>query len=72
MKEIMKKYRISKFRCFMNGMAFALITVLALSLCLLNISRGTGMNSAILLPFFTAIISIILGVITMFRAGFQQ
>lgn len=72
MKKIWRSYRINKFRCFVNSMAFAIITAMALYLCIMNIYSKTETNTAILLPFFTAILSIILGVITMFRARFQQ
>ncbi len=69
MKKIVKKYQISKFRCFLNGLTFAMITVIALVLCLININGHTEVKGEVLLPFVIAIISMLMGFITMFRSN---
>ncbi len=67
MKKIVRKYRISKFKCFTNGLVFALISVSALFLCLTEMSKHTASMTGIILPFDVAIISMMMGFLTMFR-----
>jgi uncharacterized membrane protein YtjA (UPF0391 family) len=65
MKRMVYRYRFSKFRCFLNGLIFAVISMIALLLCLSDISKAAG--SEVILPFFIAIISMLLGIVSMFR-----
>jgi heme/copper-type cytochrome/quinol oxidase subunit 4 len=67
MKRIVHRYKISKYKRFTNGLLFAIITVVALALCLSDITNYTTTEVNILLPFIIAIISMFLGFITMFR-----
>lgn len=72
MKKIVRRYRISKFKCFMNGLTFALLSVAALTLCLTNMNNLQDTKAAVILPFFIAVLSIVLGFVTMLRTGLQQ
>jgi hypothetical protein len=67
MKKIVHKYRVSKFKCFMSGMLFAVISVIALALCLTDIYKQTAVNTEIILPFTIAIISMLMGLFSMFK-----
>jgi hypothetical protein len=67
MKKIVQKYRFSKFRRFTNGLMFAIISVIALTLCLIDISDHSASMTEIILPFATAVISMLMGFLTMFR-----
>jgi uncharacterized membrane protein YtjA (UPF0391 family) len=49
----------------MNGMMFALISSIALILCLSDISHSTASQTEVILPFFIAIVSLLLGLFTM-------
>ena len=69
MKKIVYKYRINKFSRFTNGLLFAIISLIALSLCLSGMAEQTTTQSDIILPFGIAIISMSLGFLTMFREG---
>ena len=51
----------------MNGLMFALITTVSLLLCLSDISQSTTAQAGAILPFFIAIISLLLGLFTMLR-----
>ena len=51
MKNIVYKYRISKFKRFTSGLLFAIIAIIALILCLVDISNNsTKQVEIILLP----------------------
>ncbi len=63
MKQMVYRYRFSKFKCFLNGLLFAVISMIALLLCLSDISKAA--DSEVILPFFVAIISMLLGIISM-------
>lgn len=67
MKKIVHKYRKSKFKRFTEGMLFAIISVIALTLCLTDISDIATSQIDIILPFCIAIISLLLGFNAMFR-----
>lgn len=67
MGKIVRKYRISKFKRFLNGLLFALISGAALWLCISEKSDYPGARAEIIVPFLVAVISIILGFVTMFR-----
>ena len=68
MKKMVNRYKISKFKCFMNGLIFAVISIVALPLCLSGLSDYAASGSAVILPFFIAIISLLLGLVSMFRS----
>lgn len=65
MRRVVYRYKISKFKRCMNGMMFALISIIALLLCMSDISRNTASQYEVILPFFIAIISMLLGLFTM-------
>lgn len=67
MKSMVNKYKISKFKRFMNGLLFGIISLLALLLCLSAITAYHSTGSEVMLPFFTAICSMLLGLNSMFR-----
>jgi len=67
MKKIVYKYQISKFRRFTTGLLFAGITMIALILCIVNISDPSVGKTEVILPFIIAIASIIMGSFSMFR-----
>lgn len=66
MKNIVYKYRISKFKRFTSGLLFAIIAIIALILCLVDISNNSTKQVEIILPFVIAIISMTLGLLSMF------
>jgi hypothetical protein len=66
MKRIVYRYRISKFKPFTNGLLFAIITIIALALCLADISDHTA-EAEIILPFGIAILSMSMGIVSMFH-----
>lgn len=66
MRRMVKKYKISKFKCFMNGMIFASISLISLILCVSEITVYSAEPSEVILPFFIAIISMLLGLFSMF------
>lgn len=66
MKRIVNKYRISKFKRFSQGLLFAVIATIALSFCLADISARAAQEE-IIIPFSIAIISMLLGFVSMFR-----
>lgn len=67
MKRIVHKFRISKFKRFTEGMLFAIISVIALVLCITDISDIATTQLDIILPFSIAIISLLLGFFAMFH-----
>ncbi len=67
MGKIVRKYRISKFKRFADGLLFALISGMALWLCISVKSDYPGARAEIIIPFLVAIISIILGFVSMLR-----
>ncbi|MGB4659666.1 MAG: hypothetical protein WBI07_10820 [Mobilitalea sp.] len=67
MKKIVKRYQISKFNRFTNGLIFAVIAIIALSLCLIDIVNNNSSQTAVILPFGIAIISMLFGFYAMFR-----
>lgn len=67
MKKVVRRYKSSKFKRFMNGMIFAIISVIALLLCMSDISRYAVDQTGVILPFFIAIISMLLGLFTTLR-----
>ncbi len=66
MKKIVIRYRYSKYRSFTGGLLFALISGVSLLLCFSGISEYQEVGVKILLPFIIAVISMILGFVTMF------
>ncbi len=65
MKRVVYRYKISKFKRCMNGMMFALICGIALILCMTDLSHGSATQYEVILPFFIAIVSLLLGLFTM-------
>ncbi|HHX11644.1 MAG TPA: hypothetical protein GX731_02395 [Clostridiales bacterium] len=67
MKAMVYKYQISKFNSFVNGLFFAIITMVTLTLCLLFIYHGVDTNYPIYMLFITALFSLIMGFLSMFK-----
>jgi glycerol uptake facilitator-like aquaporin len=67
MKKIFNKYKISKFNRFTNGLLFAVISTIALLICITDLSQQSISQAGIILSFTIAIISMFLGLFTMFR-----
>ncbi|MGF7144007.1 hypothetical protein HNQ56_002437 [Anaerotaenia torta] len=67
MKQVVYKYKYSKFKCFLNGLVFAVISTIALLLCLSDLSKAA--DSKVILPFFIAIVSMLMGIVSMFYSG---
>jgi high-affinity Fe2+/Pb2+ permease len=65
MKYIVHRFRISKFKRFAEGLLYAFISGIALIQCLTNINTQT--NSQIMLTFSIAMISMLMGLISMFH-----
>lgn len=65
MRKVVYRYKISKFKRCMNGMMFALISIIALILCMSDISHSTSTQLEVILPFFIAIVSMFMGLFTM-------
>lgn len=66
MKKIIRKYRFSKFKRFMNGLVFAIISSVALFHCLSYMEQPASSQINILMNFFIATVSIGLGLFSMF------
>ncbi len=67
MGRIVKRYRFSRYNRFLNGLLFAMVASVALWLCVTGISEYPNSRLEILLPFIVAVISMILGFVTMVR-----
>jgi uncharacterized membrane protein YtjA (UPF0391 family) len=67
MKKVVYRYKFSKFKRCMNGTLFGIISIIALLLCLSDITSASATEADILLPFFIAIVSMLLGLFTMLR-----
>lgn len=70
MKKIVIRYRCSKYRSFTGGLLFALISCVALLLCFSGLEKYQDTGMRILVPFIVAIISMVLGFVTMFRRSY--
>jgi hypothetical protein len=70
MKRIVIRYRCSKYRCFTGGLLFALISGLSLLLCFSGINNHKVTGFEVVIPFFIAVFSMILGFVTMFRHNY--
>lgn len=66
MRKMVHKYRLSKFRCFVSGLLFALISMIALILCLVYIYTRADALIQISLTFGVASISLLLGLLSIF------
>ena len=66
MKKIRDKYMISKFKRVLNGLLFAAITIVSISLCISKLSSSLVITTDIIFPFSTGIVSLLLGFIAMF------
>lgn len=66
MRRMVKKYKFSKFKCFLNGLIFASISLISLLLCMSEITVYSAEPAEVIPPFFIAIISMLLGLFSMF------
>lgn len=67
MRRIVNQFKISKFKRITEGLIFAVISCISIILCLLYISNSKATNMEIFVPFIIALISLLLGFVTMFR-----
>lgn len=67
MKKVVRRLRFSKYKRFTEGLLFAIISGIALILCLSIMTSRVVSSVDILLPFSIAIISMLLGFVVMFR-----
>lgn len=65
----MYRYRSSKFKCFLNGLVFALLSIIAMLLCINFLMDQTATRLDVLFPFVLSVISMLLGFISMFRTN---
>lgn len=56
----------SKYRCFLSGLLFACISVAALIFCIMAIKGKHMSGPEIMLPFGIAVLSMLIGVFTMY------
>lgn len=71
MKKIYKKIRVSKFKNFIIGLIFAIISFIAISLCIADLQGNTVLHVNILIMFFVAIIHLILGFLIMIKENLR-
>lgn len=69
MRSLMYRYRSSKFKCFLNGLVFALLSIIAMLLCINFLMDQTATRLDVLFPFVLSVISMLLGFISMFRTN---
>ncbi|MDD3174803.1 MAG: hypothetical protein PHF63_14310 [Herbinix sp.] len=67
MKKIVHNYRISKYSRFTSGLLFAVISAVALILCVSYTYSQTNSRFGISLTFAIAIFSLLMGMVSMFR-----
>lgn len=67
MKKLVKRYRFSKYKKFTEGLLFAIISGIALILCLSIMTSRVASSVEIIFPFTVAIISMLMGFVVMFR-----
>ena len=66
MRNIVIRYQYSKYGRFTSGLLFAMISGISLLLCFSGIHEYQNTGNEVLLPFFIAVVSMILGFVTMF------
>ncbi len=66
MRNFVYRYRASKFKCFFNGLAFAMISVLAMLLCVVFIMDKSATEFEIIFSFCLSVISMLFGFVSMF------
>jgi uncharacterized membrane protein YbhN (UPF0104 family) len=67
MRIFLSKYRYSKFRRFLNGLAYAIVSVVAMFTCVYFLMDKTATRFEILIPFGLSIISMLFGFVSLFR-----
>lgn len=67
MKKMVNRYKISKFKRFMNGLIFGIISVITLLLCLSSITVYRSTDTNVILWFFISICSMLMGLFSMFK-----
>ncbi|MBB2183043.1 hypothetical protein H0486_09145 [Lachnospiraceae bacterium MD1] len=72
MKRLIRSNHIRKFKVLLGGLLYALISIVALILCLSEMTKYSSPQPEILLPFGVAMISMILGIHSMFGKGQLQ
>lgn len=68
MRNLIGRYRSSKFRCFLSGLVFAILSLGAMFLCVTLLTDKTATRLEILLSFGLSVLSMSLGFISMLRA----
>lgn len=65
-KKMIHIYFVSKYKYFSRGLLFAIISLIALVLCLVCIFEQTNSKLNILFTFGIALLSMIMGLVSMF------
>lgn len=71
MLRIINKLRYSKYKRFIEGLLFALISMITIILCVLAITDKSATDSDVILPFILSIISLLTGFVVMFHDSEQ-
>jgi hypothetical protein len=66
MRKLIHRYSKSKYSCFISGLLFACISFAALIFCIIAIKGKNMSGPEIILPFGIAVLSMIVGVFTMY------
>lgn len=67
MRNFLIKYRSNKFRRFLNGLIFAMLSLVAMFLCVYFLMDKSATRFEILIPFGVSIISMLFGFVSMFK-----
>lgn len=69
MRKLISRYKTSKFRCFLKGLIFAVLSLGAMFLCVNLLMDKTATKLEILLPFGLSVLSMSLGFVSMLRTA---
>ena len=67
MKKFIYRYRKNKFKRFLDGLMFAVISIISLTICYTYITDYTASLVKIILFFIIALLSLLLGFASMFH-----
>jgi len=67
MRNLMIRYKANKFRRFVNGLIFAMLSLVAIFLCVYFLKEKSATRLEIILPFVLSIISMLFGFVSMFK-----
>jgi mannose/fructose/N-acetylgalactosamine-specific phosphotransferase system component IID len=67
MRNILRKFKSSKYRCFYKGLTYALLSVMAMFLCIFFIKDKSSTKFDILFSFCLAVICMLQGLASMYK-----